>query len=226
MLSIIIPALDEADGIAATLEALAPLRAHGAEVIVADGGSSDATRALAALLADRVLDAPRGRALQMNAGAAAAGGGILLFLHADTRLPAEADRLIENALCGAHAWGRFDVIIEGAHPLLALVAALMNLRSRRTGIATGDQALFMRRDAFDAAGGFPPLALMEDIVMSSRLKRLSPPACLRDRVRTSGRRWEKNGVLRTIILMWWLRLRFFFGAEPARLARAYRRGEG
>lgn len=224
MLSIIIPALNEADGIVATLEALAPLRARGAEVIVADGGSTDDTRALAAPLADRLIVAPRGRAAQMNAGAAESSGGILLFLHADTRLPPQTDRLIAGALRDARAWGRFDVSIEGAHPMLGPIGALMNLRSRLTGIATGDQAMFMRREAFDAAGGFPPLALMEDIAMSSRLKRISPPACLRERARTSGRRWETNGVLRTVLLMWRLRLRFFFGAEPERLADAYRRG--
>ena len=224
MLSIIIPALNEAGGIAEVLRALAPLRGRGAEVIVADGGSDDATRGIAAPLADRIVDAPRGRALQMNAGAAAASGDTLLFLHADTSLPEDADRRIEAAFAGGAVWGRFDVRIDGAHPMLRVIASMMNLRSRLTGIATGDQAMFMRRSAFDAVGGFPAQALMEDIAMSSALRRIAHPACLRERVRTSGRRWETNGLWRTVFLMWSLRLRYFFGADPARLARIYRRG--
>ena len=224
MLSIIIPALDEAGGIAEVLRALAPLRGRGAEVIVADGGSGDGTRDVAAPLADRIVDAPRGRALQMNAGAALASGDTLLFLHADTRLPGDADRLIESRIAAGAVWGRFDVRIDGAHPMLGVIATMMNLRSRLTGIATGDQAMFMRRSAFDAVGGFPEQALMEDIAMSSALGRIARPACLRERVRTSGRRWETNGLWRTVFLMWSLRLRYFFGADPARLARTYRRG--
>ena len=209
-LSIIIPALDEAAGIVAALEALAPLRASGHEVIVADGGSGDGTRELAAALADRVVAAPRGRARQMNAGAGVAGGHALLFLHADTRLPANADRLIFHSL-KKHLWGRFDVAIDGRSPLLAVVAFFMNLRSRLTGIATGDQAIFVRRDAFP---GFPEIALMEDVAFSKAMKRRTPPACLRERVSTSGRRWERNGVVRTVILMWRLRLAYFLGASP------------
>jgi len=221
MLSIIVPTLDEAEGIAAALAALAPLRARGAEVIVADGGSADDTPVLALPYVDRVLTASRGRARQMNAGAAAARGDVLLFLHADTRLPADADRLVAAALARGAQWGRFDVAITGHHPLLPLIAGLMNLRSRLSGIATGDQAMFVRRDAFAACGGFPPIALMEDIALSRALKRRGRPACLRARVRTSGRRWERRGVLRTVLLMWRLRLAYFFGADPQRLARAY-----
>ncbi len=221
-LSIIVPALDEAAGIAATLERLRPLRAVGHEVLVVDGGSSDATAAVAAPLADRVLEAPRGRASQMNAGAGAATGEVLVFLHADTRLPEGADRLILDGLAArGRLWGRFDVRIEGTHPLLGVVAWLMNRRSRWTGIATGDQAIFVRRDAFAAVGGFPPLALMEDVALSARLKRLGRPLCLRARVVTSGRRWERHGVVRTILLMWWLRLRYFLGDSPERLAQVY-----
>jgi rSAM/selenodomain-associated transferase 2 len=158
----------------------------------------------------------------MNAGAAAATGDVLLFLHADMRLPERADRLVLDGLAsGGHAWGRFDVRIEGAHALLPLVAWLMNRRSRWTGIATGDQAMFVRREAFEGLGGFPPLALMEDVAMSARLKRVSPPLCIAERAVTSGRRWESRGVVRTIVLMWWLRLRYFLGASPERLARIY-----
>jgi rSAM/selenodomain-associated transferase 2 len=223
-LSIIVPTLNEAAGVAATLARLQPLRITGHEVIVVDGGSSDGTRAAAAPLADRVLAAPRGRASQMNAGAAAALGDVLLFLHADTQLPAGADRLIRDGVGSSGcAWGRFDVRIDGAHPLLRVVAGLMNLRSRLTGIATGDQAIFVRRAAFAAAGGFPPLALMEDVALSAALKRISRPLCLRERVVTSGRRWESRGVVRTILLMWSLRLRYFLGASPERLAQLYDR---
>jgi rSAM/selenodomain-associated transferase 2 len=221
-LSIIVPTLDEAAGIAATLASLQPLREQGHEVIVVDGGSRDGTPELARPLADRVLAAPRGRARQMNAGAQAARGEVLLFLHADTRLPPDAVQMaVEGLARSGRAWGRFDVEIEGRHRLLHVVARLMNLRSRLTGIATGDQAMFVWRAAFDAVGGFPPVALMEDIALSRALKRASRPLCLRARVVTSGRRWEARGVLRTITLMWWLRLRYALGASPDRLARSY-----
>ncbi len=220
MLSIVIPVLEESAGIAAALAPLQALRARGVEVLVVDGGSTDDTVVRATPLADRVLVAPRGRASQMNAGAAAARGDALLFLHADARLPEGADALVARALA-ERAWGRFDVRIDGASTLLPLVAVMMNLRSRLTGIATGDQAMFMRREAFEAAGRFPAIPLMEDIELSARLKRLSPPACLREAVATSGRRWDRHGALRTILLMWSLRLRYFFGASPDSLARAY-----
>lgn len=221
-LSIVVPALNEAARIRGCLEALAPLRGRGHQVIVADGGSSDATRALAAGHCDLVLEAPRGRASQMNAGARAASGDALLFLHADTRLPPGGDELIFSSL-KSHAWGRFDVRIEGAHPLLPLVAAAMNLRSRLTGIATGDQAIFVTRSLFTAAGDYPDIALMEDIALSARLKRFGPPLCLKHRTTTSGRRWEKHGVLRTIVLMWRLRLAYWLGTDPAKLAPRYDR---
>ncbi|MEA2876128.1 MAG: hypothetical protein QOF14_1324 [Hyphomicrobiales bacterium] len=221
-LSIILPVLDEAANIVAALEALAPLHSRGAEIIIADGGSRDATTALARPLADRVLVSARGRATQMNAGAGAARGGVLLFLHADTRPPADADRLILEGLAQSRrAWGRFDVTIEGEHPLFPVIAWFMNTRSHLTGIATGDQAIFVTRAAFDAAGGFPEIALMEDIAFARHLKRVSHPLCLRARVTTSGRRWETRGVLRTVFLMWRLRLAYFFGADPQELARRY-----
>jgi len=221
-LSVVMPVLDEAPGIEAALAALQPLRARGVEVIVVDGGSRDATRALAAPWADRVLEAPRGRAAQMNAGAAAARGDVLLFLHADTLLPYGADASIAGGLLRTRReWGRFDVTIAGADPLLAVVAFLMNIRSRLTGIATGDQAMFARRAAFERAGGFPEIALMEDVALSTRLKRASPPLCLRERAVTSGRRWEKHGTLRTIVLMWRIRFAYALGADPGRLVRRY-----
>jgi rSAM/selenodomain-associated transferase 2 len=216
-LSIVIPVLDEAGGIEAALRALAPLRGRGCEVIVADGGSADATPALAEPLCDRVVSSARGRGVQMNAGARHATGDALLFLHVDTLLPPDSDLLIDQALEN-RLWGRFDVEIEGRHRLLKVVAWAMNLRSRLSGIATGDQAIFVRRDAFP---GFAPIALMEDIAFSRGMKRRGAPACLRERVRTSGRRWEKRGVLRTILLMWRLRLLYYLGARPERLARLY-----
>jgi rSAM/selenodomain-associated transferase 2 len=158
----------------------------------------------------------------MNAGAEKASGDVLLFLHADTRLPADADHVVLNGLeRSRRVWGRFNVEIEGRSPLLRVIAGVMNLRSRLTGVATGDQAIFARRDAFQAAGGFPAIPLMEDIELCKRLKRLSRPLCLRERVITSGRRWEKHGVLNTIVLMWRLRLAYFFGADPKELARLY-----
>jgi len=219
-LSIIVPALDEASGIAATLAALSPLRARGHEVILADGGSTDGTPGLAAPLADKVIAAPRGRARQMNAGAAQASGDALVFLHADTRLPPDADRLVSAALA-ARPWGRFDVRIDGRSRLLGMVAFFMNWRSRLTGIATGDQAIFVRRDAF---AGFPEIALMEDIAFSKAMKRRGAPACLRARAVTSGRRWDAQGAMCTIVHMWRLRLAYALGASPDELARRYARG--
>lgn len=216
-LTVVVPALNEAPGIVACLERLAPLRARGHEVIVVDGGSSDSTPRLAAPRCDRVLQAPRGRAAQMNAGAAAAAGDALLFLHADTRLPPQADRLVAEALA-AHAWGRFDVAIDSDDPRLAVIAFFINRRSRLTGIATGDQAIFVRRDAFP---GFPPIALMEDVAFSRAMKRVSPPACLIARVVTSARRWERHGVARTVLLMWRLRYDYWRGTDPDELARRY-----
>jgi rSAM/selenodomain-associated transferase 2 len=221
-LSIIVPVLNEARGIVPVLQPLLELRQRGAEVLVVDGGSDDATARLAADHADAVLASPRGRARQMNHGAAHAQGRVLLFLHADTRLPPLADQRILQAIDAGARWGRFDVRIAGRPALLRVVAALMNLRSRITGIATGDQALFVQREVFEAMGGFPDQPLMEDIELSRRLCRLSRPACLRERVVTSGRRWETRGVWRTIFLMWRLRWRYWRGESPQTLAEAYR----
>lgn len=221
-LSIVIPVLNEAVNIAAALQALGPLRARGVELIVVDGGSADDTAVLARPLADFVIASARGRATQMNAGAALARGDVLMFLHADTRLPDDADRLVLDGLAQSGcAWGRFDVAIEGTHRLLPVVANAMNLRSRLTGITTGDQAMFVARAAFDGVGGFPEIALMEDITLARNLKRLSRPLSLRARVRTSGRRWESRGVMRTILTMWRLRAAYFFGADPQDLVTRY-----
>nr|VFJ95627.1 MAG: Glycosyl transferase family 2 [Candidatus Kentron sp. H]VFJ96254.1 MAG: Glycosyl transferase family 2 [Candidatus Kentron sp. H]VFK02384.1 MAG: Glycosyl transferase family 2 [Candidatus Kentron sp. H] len=291
-LSIIIPARNEAETLTATLLPLQGMRRRGGEVIVVDGESRDETLERARPLADRVLTSPPGRARQMNAGARIAGGEVLWFLHADTRVPEEADGILLAALAGEasyrpsppnsqenrgrhpprqiqrnprsvtapgqrvswqrsrwarhhpwriqrnatsliapaqrgrgrhhRAWGRFDARLSGDHRLLTLVARMMNLRSRLTGIATGDQGIFVHRDAFHAVAGFPDLPLMEDIALSRRLKALAGrPACLRTPLVTSSRRWEENGIARTILLMWGLRLAFALGTDPARLARWY-----
>ncbi len=221
-LSIIVPVLNEADGIAATLDALAPLRAAGHQLIVVDGGSHDNTVLLSRERADAVIDGPRGRARQMNTGAASAQGDVLLFLHADTRLPPGADAHVAAALARGAVWGRFDVHIEGRSRWLPLVASMMNLRSRLSGIATGDQAMFVRRDLFRQLGGFVDQPLMEDIELSRRLRAVRSPACLRARVVTSGRRWDHRGAWPTIVLMWRLRWRYWRGAAPEELAKAYR----
>ena len=220
-LGIVMPVLDEGKQLAAVLRRLRPLRERGAELVVADGGSRDETWAIARAHADRLVLAQRGRAAQMNAGAACSSGDVLLFLHADTELPPAADTLIVAALAQGAQWGRFDVRIDGPEPALRLVERLMNWRSRWTGVATGDQAIFVRRDVFEACGGYADLALMEDVELSKRLRRGSRPACLRAPVVTSGRRWQRQGVWRTIALMWRLRLEYFLGADPRQLALRY-----
>ena len=220
-LSIIIPALNEAGCIRDILRQLQALRAQGHEVILVDGGSCDETIALAQALVDQLLPAPAGRALQMNVGAKAASGQVFWFLHADTRVPDKAARLIIEALQQAGSWGRFDVRLSGDKLLLRLVERMMNWRSRFTGVASGDQGMFVTRELFERVGGFAELPLMEDIDLSRRLKREQWPVCLRDTLTTSSRRWEQKGVLRTIALMWYLRLAYFLGVSPARLAMRY-----
>lgn len=222
MLSVIIPALNEQDALPATLARLQAMRTRGTEVIVVDGGSSDRTAALAARDADRVISAPRGRAVQSNAGVQAAKGDMLLFLHADTLAPDDADQWVRNGLSQGRVWGRFDVRIIGKPWILRVVALGINCRSRLSGIATGDQGLFMTRAAYDAVGGFPNQPLMEDVEISKRLLRLGRPACLRQRLATSGRRWEQRGVWRTIFLMWRLRWAYARGVAADELAKAYR----
>lgn len=223
-LAIVIPVLDEGSVIAASLRALEPLRARGVQVIVVDGGSHDDTRAQSRPLADHVITAPRGRARQMNAGAAHFGGAadVLLFLHADTSLPDEADRLIAAAITAGVRWGRFDVRISGRSPWLEVVARLMNVRSRWSGICTGDQAIFVERGFFETLGGYRDLPLMEDIEFSRRARLVAWPGALQPAAITSGRRWEQRGIWRTIVQMWSLRWRYYRGVDPAVLARDYR----
>ncbi|MBX9754502.1 MAG: TIGR04283 family arsenosugar biosynthesis glycosyltransferase, partial [Pseudomonadaceae bacterium] len=218
-LSIIIPALNEAANLPALLAQLAPLRERGAQLLVADGGSTDGSPGLLADLA-QWLPAPRGRARQMNAGAALATGEVLWFVHADTQLPEQADALISAVLAdGQHCWGRFDLRISGRPWLLKLVAQLINWRSRLTGIATGDQGIFVLRSTFESLGGFADLPLMEDVELTSRLRTISQPACIRERLTTSGRRWETRGLWRTIFLMWRLRWAYWRGVPIEQIAK-------
>jgi rSAM/selenodomain-associated transferase 2 len=221
-LSIVMPVLDEGSQILAALAALMPLRERGVEIIIVDGGSTDATVGEARSFGDLVTAAPRGRASQMNAGARLAMGEVLLFLHCDARLPDDADRIVLESLerSGRH-WGRFDIELAGRPFLLRLVAFMMNQRSRFTGIATGDQAIFVRSEAFLRVGLYPDIPLMEDIALSKGLKRLGPPVALRERVVASGRRFEAKGVWRLIFLMWALRLAYWLGADPKELAQRY-----
>ncbi|MEO6363506.1 MAG: TIGR04283 family arsenosugar biosynthesis glycosyltransferase [Caldimonas sp.] len=223
-LVVVVPVLDEAAGLGDRLFALQPLRERGVRVVVVDGGSADASVAIAEAGADRVLRTSRGRAAQMNAGAAAVECRVLLFLHADTALPVDADRDVLAALGNGHLWGRFDVRLDNPRPVFRVIERLMNLRSRLSGIATGDQAMFVDATAFRAVGGFANLPLMEDVALSKRLRRLGRPACLHATVVTSARRWQQFGVWRTIWLMWRLRAAYALGADPDRLARAYRVG--
>lgn len=223
MISIVIPALNEANQIVATLGALQAARRAGHELIVVDGGSADGTVERAAPLADQVIGASRGRARQMNAGAAAARGDILWFVHADTLVSEDGYKHVCAAVAGGAAWGRFDVRLSGRGPALRVVEALMNRRSRLTGIATGDQAIFVLRELFQQLGGFADIPLMEDIALSAALRRLGRPACLVEPAITSSRRWERDGVWRTVGLMWWLRLRYWLGTDPAVLHRQYYR---
>ncbi len=215
--------LNESDVIEKYLRALQPFRDKGHEVIVVDGGSSDNSVKLAEPLADRVIVSRPGRSRQMNGGAKVAKGDLLLFLHADTLLPPNADQsIVEGVKVSGRRWGRFDVRLSGRHVLLRAIESLMNLRSRLTGIATGDQAIFVSRELFHSVGGFPDIVLMEDVALSKCLKGKSRPICLREKVLTSSRRWEKNGILRTVLHMWYLRLVYFLGADPNYLAQTYR----
>jgi glycosyltransferase involved in cell wall biosynthesis len=250
--SIIIPTFNESATIQSCLLALQALRDH-TEIIVVDGDSDDNTLELAKAYADKVLSSERGRAKQMNHGAEHATGDILLFLHADTELPEHALSLITQQLTAEQPWGRFDIQLCSASLLvptrcgmqfqraalskflyharksnellmLKVIAFMMNWRSRLTGIATGDQVLFVRKTVFKAVGCYPDIALMEDIALSSALKKISPPVCLKVKVKSSARRWQHYGIYKTILLMWSLRLRYWLGQDPQYLAELYRTG--
>jgi rSAM/selenodomain-associated transferase 2 len=221
-ISIIIPVLDEAPVLEQTLQALQVLRTRGHEVIVVDGGSRDTTLSVARNGADRVLMSGAGRALQMNAGADVARHELLLFLHADTQLPQDADELIAQALLPrATRWGRFDIRLNAKRPVFRLIEQCINWRSALSGIATGDQAIFVERIYFERVGFYDRIPLMEDVSLSKKLLHFSRPARITTPVVTSARRWEREGVLRSIVLMWRLRTAFFFGADPERLVLHY-----
>ena len=219
--SIIIPVLNEAAQIADALSELQSCRDQGHEVIVVDGGSTDDTMSRAGACADKLLQADTGRAMQMNRGVDEAEGDVLLFLHADTRLPETALTQIIEAVEDGYYWGRFNVRLSGEQFLFRIIEQMMNLRSCVTGVATGDQAIFVSRESIDIIGSYPQLPLMEDVVFSKRLRDLGWPACIRQRVLTSSRRWEHGGILRTVFLMWRLRLLFFFGVPAEKLAKQY-----
>lgn len=223
IVSFIIPALNEAATIQTTLDSLQTARQQGHEVILVDGGSSDKTIKIAETLVDQVINSPTGRAVQMNIGAAASQGNILCFLHSDTMAPQNIAVLIVTALSAeARYWGRFNIHLSGASKIFRVIETFINWRSRLTGIATGDQGIFVERSCFDRIGGFPSIPLMEDIQFSSNAKSQSSPVCLRETLITSSRRWERSGILHTIFLMWRLRAAYFFGVSAERIAEKYR----
>jgi rSAM/selenodomain-associated transferase 2 len=220
-LSVIVPTLNEERTIAATLAAI-QRGAPGAEIIVVDGGSADATGAAASALGARVIVAPRGRARQMNEGARQAGGDVLAFVHADTIVPASFAADIAEALADpAVVGGRFDVTLDSAALPYRLIGCLISIRSRLSRTATGDQAIFVRRETFERLGGYPDIELCEDLGFARKLKRAGPVACLRSRVTTSARRWRRDGLIRTVLRMWMIRALYLWGVEPARLKRMY-----
>ena len=220
-ISVIIPTLNEASCIALCLDSLALMRRRGHEVIVVDAGSTDATVSLSKTNTDSVLTTSKGRARQLNHGAEKASGEMLVFLHADTLLPENADEILNSLMTEDEVWGRFDVRLSGTKFIFRIIEFLMNQRSRLSAIATGDQAIFVSRQLFNRVGGFPEIDLMEDINICANLKKIKRPVCLKQKVRCSSRRWEKNGITKTILKMWMLRLRFALGEKPERLAREY-----
>ncbi|GMR05613.1 MAG: TIGR04283 family arsenosugar biosynthesis glycosyltransferase [Gammaproteobacteria bacterium] len=221
-ISIIIPARNEAENIARLLQSLQVFRKNGHELILVDGRSEDDTTSIAIPFVDKLIQMPAGRAMQMNAGAGEATGDVLWFLHVDSVVPEHADKLIINAVTmKTYTWGRFDIRLSGRQRLLRLVESSMNLRSRLTGIATGDQGVFVSRGLFYKAGGFPQQSLMEDIALSKHLKKYQAPICLREKLETSSRRWEQRGIIRTILLMWRLRMAYFLGVPADKLALHY-----
>lgn len=221
MISIIIPVYNEETTILTCLDFLRPWQEQGSEIIVVDGGSDDGTYAMAEGHASTVCRSARGRGIQMNTGARYASGQTLLFLHVDTRLPAVSNKLLQHLVLDENSWGRFDVTLSDERPVFRIIGFFMNLRSRITGIATGDQALFIHKSLFEKAGGFPEIPLMEDIAICKKLLQTSRPICLHQRVVTSSRRWASRGIIKTIFLMWYLRTAYFLGVKPEQLARLY-----
>ena len=219
--TIVIPTLNEESEIEACLMRLQGLREEGFEVIVVDGGSFDKTPQLLEGLCDQFISTRQGRAAQMNAGARQAKGKFIFFLHVDTQLPEKFSEIILSIEADRFCWGRFSVTLSGKHWSFRIIESMMNLRSRLTGIVTGDQVMFVSQKLFREVDGFPEIPLMEDVAMSQSLKRISSPLCLRQRVLTSSRRWEKHGIISTTVKMWWLRFSYYIGVDPVRLGRQY-----
>lgn len=208
------------------LERLQPLREEGDELIVVDGGSDDQTLQLSEPLVDHTIETYAGRATQMNVGAALASNEVLLFLHADTHLPNDAHQQINNSLNRTmKVWGRFDVRLSGEHFMFRIIEKMINLRSCLTGVATGDQAIFVRKGVFDLFGGYAEIPIMEDIELTKTLRTISKGCCIRSSAITSSRRWEEHGIFKTVGLMWRLRLQYFLGGDPRKLADSYRYGK-
>jgi len=220
MISIIIPCLNEEDNIGTLIHSLKKWHSE-IEVIVVDGGSNDNTVAIAKPLADQFIEATSGRANQLNKGAEQAKGELLWFIHADTIIPKTAFMQLIKIQTQKNLWGRFDVYLSGQHWAFRMIEFMMNQRSRLTGIATGDQGIFINHQLFKEIGGFPNLKLMEDIEISTRLKKVCPPLCLKQKIITSSRRWQENGIFKTILKMWWFRLSWFFGANDQKLQEKY-----
>jgi rSAM/selenodomain-associated transferase 2 len=220
-IAIIVPVLNEAENLPALITQLSTFNQPEDELVIVDGGSTDKTLEILADMNLQTISSPKGRALQMNAGALYSDTDILLFLHADTELPANALVMIREVIADGAGWGRFNVKISGPHSMLKVIAFFMNCRSRLTHIATGDQGIFVRRELFNAVGGFPEQPLMEDIEISKRLKKISPPVCLSAKLITSGRRWQKHGICKTILLMWRLRFAYWRGVPASKLAEHY-----
>jgi rSAM/selenodomain-associated transferase 2 len=223
--SIIIPTLHEEKSIHSCLLALQPLRSCSEIIVVEAGNTDDQPGVSIEALVDKRLTSEKGRALQMNKGAQQATGEVLIFLHADTYLPENALPLIQQHISSNRPWGRFDIQLSGQSFMLKVIAWMMNRRSRLTGIATGDQVIFVRQDVFSVAGRYPEIALMEDIALCKVLKKINPPLCLKAKAISSARRWEQFGIFKTILLMWSMRLRYFFGADPQTLAHLYSKGK-
>jgi len=221
LISIIVPVLNEEKKLPDLLSHLQIFREQGHELIIVDGGSSDNSLMLAQLSADNVVVSRKGRAIQMNNGASIASGDVLLFLHSDTFLPEVALDTI-TGLAGDSFWGRFDLRLSSDKFIFRIIEFFINIRSRLTSINTGDQAIFIETQLFNTVGGFPEIALMEDIAISKKLKKIVPPVCLKQKVISSSRRWENRGVVATVLLMWKLRLYYFLGVSPDRLNQLYR----
>ena len=220
-LSIVIPTLNESDQIEQCLNNLQPLRHRGHEIIVVDGGSNDNTVPLASSLCDRIIQSERSRSIQMNAGSASASGQCILFLHADTDLPEDVVDIFSKIINIENVWGRFDIQLSGQSWMFRIIETCMNIRSRATGIATGDQVIFVGKELFSKVNGFPEIALMEDVAISKLLIKFSKPICFTEKVVSSSRRWKENGIIKTIIKMWIIRLLYYFQFDTERLAKLY-----